>query len=73
MLTEAVAELISEDMMPLSTVDGQGFLNLKHVAEPRYTVPCRKMVIGIIDQRYVSCTEGSNWQLSNPTKLPITS
>ena len=52
MLTEAVADYISKDMRPVSTIDRQGFLNLMHVAEPRYTVPCRKTVMGIIDQRY---------------------
>ena len=52
MLTEAVADFISKDMRPVSTIDGQGFLNLIHVAEPRYTVPCRKTVMGIIDHRY---------------------
>ena len=52
MLTEAVADFISKYMRPVSTVDGQGFLNLMRVAEPRYTVPCRKTVMGLIYQKY---------------------
>ena len=42
MSTEAVADFVLKDMRPVSVVDGQGFLNLMHVVEPRYTVPCRK-------------------------------
>ena len=36
MLTATVADFISKDMRLISVVDGQGFLNLMHVAEPRY-------------------------------------
>ena len=39
MLTESVAEFIVRDLRPVSTVDGDGFLNLMEVAEPRYVVP----------------------------------
>ena len=52
MLTEATADFILKDMRPVSVVDGQGFLNLMHVAKPRYTVPCRETVTGLIDQKY---------------------
>ena len=52
MLTDAFADFISKDMRPVSVVDWEGFLNLIHVAEPRYTVPCRKTVMGLIDQKY---------------------
>ena len=52
MLTEAVADFISKDTRPVSVVDGQGFLNLMHVAEPRYKVPCRKTIMDLIDHKY---------------------
>ena len=51
MLTEAVADFILKDMRPVSAVDVQGFLNLMHVAKPRYTVPSRKTVMDLIDQK----------------------
>ena len=37
MLTEVVAGFISKDMRLISVIDGEGFLNLMHVAEPRYS------------------------------------
>ena len=39
MLFDAVVEFIARDMRPVSVVDGIGFLNLMHVAEPRYITP----------------------------------
>ena len=48
MLTEATAEFISKDMRPVSVV----VFNLMHVAEPRYTVPYKITVTGLIDQKY---------------------
>ena len=39
-LTESIAEFITRDLRPVSIVDGDGFLNLMEVAEPRYVVPC---------------------------------
>ena len=38
-------------MKPVNVVDGLQFLNLVHIAEPRY-VPCRKTMIGIMCQQY---------------------
>jgi len=36
----------------MSTVDGDGFLNLMEVAEPRYVVPCRRTMDTVIDKMY---------------------
>ena len=41
MLTQAVAEFIAKDLRPIAVVDGVGFLNRMHLAEPRYVVPCQ--------------------------------
>ena len=41
MLMQAVAEFIAKDLCPIAVVDGVGFLNLIHLAEPRYVVSCR--------------------------------
>ena len=51
-LTDGIADFITRDLRPVSVVDGVGFLNLMHLAEPHYTVPCRKTLMGIIDSRY---------------------
>ncbi|XP_011406608.1 PREDICTED: zinc finger BED domain-containing protein 1-like [Amphimedon queenslandica] len=51
-LNEGLADFITRDLRPVSVVDGAGFLNLMHLAEPRYTVPCRKSLMEIIDSRY---------------------
>ena len=53
MLTKVVADFISKDMRPVNVVDGQDFLNLMHIVEPRYTVPCRNTVMGLINYGYV--------------------
>ena len=72
MLTEAVADFISKDMRPVSVVDGQGFLNLMHVAEPRYTVPCRKTVMDLIDQKYHVLKERIGNQVAQQRVLSLT-
>ena len=54
MLTEAVTDFIVRDMRPINAVDGEGFVNLMQVAEPRYTVPCRKTIKGLVDQKFIS-------------------
>ncbi len=51
-LTGGIVDLICRDLRPVSVVDGVGFLQLMELAEPRYTVPCRKIIMGIIDSRY---------------------
>ena len=33
---------LAKDMHPLAAVEGSGFLHMMEVAEPRFTVPCRK-------------------------------
>jgi len=41
-LVAAVGTYLAKDMHPLAAVEGTGFLHLMEVAEPRFTVPCRK-------------------------------
>lgn len=52
MLSDAIAEFIARDMRPVSVIDGLGFLNLMHVAEPQYITLCRKMVMELIEWKY---------------------
>lgn len=37
----AMVQFISQDMQPITVVDGSGFCNLMAVAEPRFVVPSR--------------------------------
>ena len=52
-LTEAVVDFICRDIRPVNVGDGNGFLQLMHVAEPQYVVPCTDE----IDRSKISSTE----------------
>ena len=41
-ITNAVAYFIAKDMMPISTVENDGFKRLINVIDPRYQLPGRK-------------------------------
>ena len=55
-ITEGVTDFIMKDMHPVSTADGEGFLNLMQIAEPRYSVPCRKTIMSFIDKKIFICS-----------------
>ena len=50
-LTTAVAQFIVSDLRSISVVE---FLRLMEVVEPRYQVPCRRTMSGIIEQKYLA-------------------
>ena len=62
-LTEAIANFIMKDMRPVSTVDGEGFFNLMQIAEPHYSVPCRKTFMSFIDKKFLSAKSHIKSQL----------
>ena len=43
-----------------------------HVAEPRYTVPCRKTIMGLIDQKYQVLKEQIGNQVAQQSCLSLT-
>ena len=51
-LTSAVVDFVIRDLRPVSVVDNVGFLHLMEVAEPRYSVPCRRTINSYIDKWY---------------------
>ena len=53
-------------------VDGQGILNLMHAAESRCTVPCRKTIMGLIDQKYHMLKEWVADQVGQNSVLSLT-
>ena len=71
-LTESIAEFIVRDLRPVSIVDGDGFLNLMEIAEPRYVVPCRRTIDTVIDKMYCSSKQRVCDELSTVTCLGMT-
>ena len=51
-LTDAIADFIARDIRPVSVVDGDRFLQVMQLAEPRFVVPCRKTMMSVIDRKY---------------------
>ena len=72
LLTEAITDFIVKDMRPISTVDGEGFVNLMGIAEPHYNVPCRKTIMSFIDQRFLLTKTHIKSQLEKQSYLSLT-
>jgi hypothetical protein len=43
-ITTAIAEMVVKDYLPLSFVEGDGFLNLMNIIVPEYKVPTRNTI-----------------------------
>lgn len=71
-LTSAVVEFVARDLRPVSVVDGHGFLNLMEVAEPRYTVPCRRTIMNLIDRKYSDLKRSVRGLLSGQQCVTLT-
>ena len=59
-LTSAVVDFVVHDLRPVNVFDSVGFLHLMEVAQPRYTVPCRRTVNSYIDKRYLAVKARAN-------------
>ena len=51
-ITQAIADMVVLDYIPLSIVEGDGFRNLMEIVAPNYTVPCRNTIRSCIVKRY---------------------
>ena len=71
-LTSAVVEFAARDLRPVSVVDGCGFLNLMEVAEPRYTVPCRRSIMNLVDRKYRELKRSVQGSLSGQQYVTLT-
>ena len=71
-LTNGVAEFITRDLRPVSVVDGVGFLHLMELAEPRYSIPCRRTMMGVIDSKYVEAKRCIHGLVSQQDHLSLT-
>ena len=72
-LMQGVAEFIAKDLHPISVVDGVGFLNLMHLAEPRYIVPCRATMTARINEMYTAVKEQVAGVVAQQQHLALTS
>ena len=71
-ITQAIADMIVADYVPLSIVEGEGFRNLMSIVAPDYTVPCRKTVRTRIQRRYDVEREALTSELSEVKSASIT-
>ena len=51
-ITQAIADMIVKDYVPLNIVDSEGFVNLMNLVAPDYKVPCRNTVKSRIMHRF---------------------
>ena len=72
MLTKSIDEFIVRDLRLVSIVDGDGFLNLMEVAEPRYVVLCRRTIDTVINKMYCSSKQRVCDELSSVSCLGMT-
>ena len=70
-LTDAVTNFIINGMHLINTVDGEGFLSLMEVTEPHYSVPSRKTIMGLIDQKFL-CKQNPSLEIRATEMLKIT-
>ena len=71
-LTGAVSDFIVRDLRPVNVVDSVGFLHLMEVADPRYTVPCRRTINSCIDRRYLAVKANVQQELKQVDYMGMT-
>ena len=71
-ITIAIADMIVTDYMPLSVVEGDGFLKLLNIVAPNYKVPCRNTLRARVIKRYDDEKECLIQQISNVSSASIT-
>lgn len=71
-VTQAIADMIVKDYVPLSIVEGEGFLQLMELVAPDYKVPCRNTVRARIVKRYDSEKDRLTSELASVPTASIT-
>lgn len=51
-ITALVTSMITDDMLPLSIVEGEGFKRLMEFVEPEYTMPSCKTITRNVEKKY---------------------
>lgn len=71
-LTSMITDMVAQDLLPLSFVDGTGFRQLMSCVEPEYHVPSRMTITRQLEARYEACAQGIKDQLSKASYVSIT-
>jgi hypothetical protein len=71
-ITQAIAEMIVTDYIPLSIVEGEGFRSLMQLVAPDYVIPCRKTVRSRILKKYDDGKEILAKELGDVTSVSLT-
>ena len=72
-LSDAIVKFILRDLRPVSVVDGIGFLNLMHIADPYFAVLCRKTIMSVIDKKHQEVKLVVHNQLAQQHSISLTS
>lgn len=64
--------MIAKDNMPLSMVEKQGFQTFMKCVSPLYTIPSRKMITSLLEEKYVYLSNLTKEQLSNIDDIALT-
>ncbi|KAH3887301.1 hypothetical protein DPMN_011317 [Dreissena polymorpha] len=70
-ITQAIADMIVSNYVPLSIVEGEGLKNLMSIVAPYYTVLCRKTVRSCIQRRNDVEREALMSQFENVSSVSI--
>ena len=71
-ITQKICKMIELDMMPISTVDGDGFIELINFLEPEYDIPCRTTITSRIEKRYKDMARNLKKRLSTADRVALT-
>lgn len=71
-ITNKLIFMIAKDNMPLSTVEKQGFQTFMKCVSPLYTIPSRKVITSLIEEKYVYLSSLIKEQLSNINDVALT-
>uniref|UniRef100_A0AAY5L481 HAT C-terminal dimerisation domain-containing protein n=1 Tax=Esox lucius TaxID=8010 RepID=A0AAY5L481_ESOLU len=72
-ITQSIAYCIAKDLRPYSMVDNDGFRYMKHIIEPRYTIPSRRLFTEkTIPQLYSETKEQIAGSLQKAIRVAIT-
>lgn len=64
--------MIAKDNMPLVTVEKEGFKVFMKCVSPLYSIPSRKKISNLLEEKYVYLSDLVKEQLSNVEDIAIT-
>ena len=71
-ITQKICQMIELDLMPISTVEGDGFIELINFLEPEYVIPCRATITKRIEKRYKDLSRNLKKKLSTADRVALT-